>query len=53
MQWENMKHYSTLILSDERVLDVAGSTPYARALMNLCNWGQALTRAMVDLAEVC
>ncbi len=43
VRWENLKFFADLILADPRVLQVGGSAYYSRAIMDMSNWGQALT----------
>lgn len=52
VQWHNMKALADIVLSDGRVLQVGGAGLYTRCFMDLCNWGVALTRAMIERAEV-
>ena len=44
VKWQNLKNYAETILGDDDVASVRGCTDYHRALLDLCNWGEALTR---------
>ncbi len=52
VQWTNLKDQATLLLASPDILEVSGSKGYALALMDLANWGEAITKAMVERAEL-
>ncbi len=51
-QWQSLKHYSDVVLADPASLEIGGCAMYTRAVYELCNWGEALTAAMVERAEM-
>ena len=46
-----MKSNSDLILQDPLIQEIEGSMAYRSAILDTCNWGEALTRSIVEHTE--
>lgn len=51
-RWKLLKNAAVTLLSHERVNFIPAATEYRDALIVVTNWGEALTRAMVEKAEL-
>ncbi|CAD5124776.1 DgyrCDS13039 [Dimorphilus gyrociliatus] len=52
IRWNLLKNSAVTLLSHEAVNLIPGSQEYRDSLIIVCNWGEALTRAMVEKAEL-
>jgi len=49
--WDNLKENSHIVVQDSLDKGIGGAAEYLMAMTNTCNWGKALTQAMIELSE--
>ena len=51
VRWQNLKSNADIILMHPEIQPIPGAMAYRAAILDTCNWGEALTRSMVEHAE--
>ena len=52
VQWRNLASNVQLVLGNPDVSSMAGRLDFLKAMLELCNWGEALTNAAIAHAEL-
>merc|ERR1712038_1208742 len=52
VHWDNLKNYANVMLNDKAINDIPGANEYKVNLLSTVNWGIALTKSMIEKAEL-
>ena len=52
VEWKNMKNEVNKVLHDPSMGQIDGAAEYSNALLNMTNWGEAMTKAVIEKAEM-
>ena len=52
IRWKNLKNNVIVILTNPQVTSFLGAFEYMRTVLDVINWGEAVTRSTVEHAEI-